>query len=197
MSHWAFVAIYLAIGVGLGGMVYARASEPGARAAASAFTAVVLWPLWVPFAWTPSASRPREGPLAARIAAALDEARRTAAGTPAARALRDDTAQLMRRVRAAERRFEELDARVVSMKADSAERSPDGAESMVREQIRSASLAQLETLRDREHRALLELAELSELLLAQLVVARFGGSDRVEELRDELWARVQALSELC
>jgi hypothetical protein len=57
-------------------------------------------------------------------------------------------------------------------------------------------LAQLEALRDREHKALLELAELCELLLAQLVVARFGGADRVEELRDELWARVQALSEL-
>jgi hypothetical protein len=196
MGHWSLVAIYLAIGIALGGVVYARANRRDARTAASAATTVVLWPLWVPFAWTPPATSPRDGPLAARIGVALDEARRTAAGTGAARALRDDTARLMRRVQAAERRLVELDARVASMKADRVERPPSSAEASLREQIRTTSLAQLEALRDREHKALLELAELCELLLAQLVVARFGGADRVEELRDELWARVQALSEL-
>jgi hypothetical protein len=196
MSQSTLVAIYLAIGLCLGGFVYSRAPERGARAVASALTTVMLWPLWVPFAWAPLPSPSRDGPLAARIGAALAEARRIAAGTGAARALRDDTAELMQRVKAAERRFAELDARVTSMKADRATPTPNDAESNVRERIRTASLAQLEALRDREHRALLELAELCELLLAQLVVARFGGSDRVQELRDELWARVQALSEL-
>ena len=70
-----------------------------------------------------------------------------------------------------------------------------GAALLLVAEVRAASIAELEALRAREHVALLELAELCELLRARHLVNRFGGPSS-DHLRDELWARVQVLNGL-
>jgi hypothetical protein len=49
-------------------------------------------------------------------------------------------------------------------------------------------------LRDHDARALDELAELCELLRAELTLARYGASEDLSEITSELWARLEGLS---
>jgi hypothetical protein len=182
MSPSLLVALYLGAGVVCGVVVFRRTRSP-----ASAIATVALWPLWAPFA-AGAAPAPR-GAWSARIAAALTDAAAAGAGTAAEAALRrDEVAGILGRVEEAERRLAELDARVAALGRDALATS-DGVA-----RARADTVAQLEALRDRDRRALDELAALCELLRTQLVLARFGAADRTPGLRDELSARVQALS---
>ena len=149
-----------------------------------------------PFALTKAPSDAR-GPLASRIASALDHAANASSLAGHDTVLRrSETAVLLRRVEAAERRLGELQAQLVALGREEPSLAQVDPDAKARAQIRASSLAQLEAHRAREHAALVELAELCELLHTQHLLSRFGGSDRASELRDELWMRVQALSEL-
>jgi hypothetical protein len=183
--HWTLTALYFAIGLTCAGLVLFSALERDARVVGSALASIVLWPLWAPFAFAAHAAPPR-GPLASRIALALDVTLLN----------RSETALLLRQVELAERRLGELDAQLATLRGGGTELVPASPDASARAELRATSHAQLEALRQREHGALLELTELCELLRAQHLLTRFGGAERVGELRDELWARVQALSEL-
>jgi hypothetical protein len=190
MQQGTLISIYLIVGLVCGGFVFFPSPERGARELGSALVMVVLWPLWAPFALA-SPSAPKRGPHAARIALALAHP----AGNDGA-LQRDETMLLLARVEAAERRLGELDVQLAALQREVPPLEGGDADAGVRAQLRAASIAQLEALRAREHSALVELVELCELLRAQHLLSRFGGSERAGELRDELWARVQALSEL-
>ena len=196
MQPAILISLYFAVGLVCAGFVFFPAPERNAQVVASALASLVLWPLWGPFALHASTALPR-GPAASRIAAALEGALDKGAAAPRGALLnRGETALLVRQVEAAERRLAELEAQLTVLGDEDAVSEPGGSDARARAQIRASSRAQLQGLRDREHGALLELAELCELLRAQHLLNRFGGSERTAELRDELWAQVQALSEL-
>jgi hypothetical protein len=183
------LVLYFAAGFAFAALVYVRA-EPRTRAAAlSACAAFAVWPLWVPFVLTPKPT-PRRGPFAARIAHALDGASGRAGFS------RLEVENMLRRVELAERRLHELEERLRVTRALVPADSLRTAGKPACEQVRNASITQLEAARDREQRALGQLAELCEVLENQRVLARLDASDRAEELQDELWVRIQALSEL-
>jgi hypothetical protein len=196
MHSGTLLALYFAIGLVCAGFVLFPAPERNARAVGSALATVVLWPLWAPFALASPAATAR-GPLASRIALALGASpSRFAKASKHALLSRGETTMLLQQVEVAERRLSELDAQLTTMATEDARSRAEGTDAHARAQIRASSKSQLAALRDREHGALLELAELCELLRAQHLLSRFDGSARTAELRDELWARVQALSEL-
>jgi hypothetical protein len=185
----ALLALYLAAGFAFAALVYVRAEPRNAAAVLSACAAFVVGPLWVPFVLTPKPA-PRLGPFAARIAHALDGASGRAGFS------RLEVESMLRRVELAERRLRELEERLRVTRALAPADSLRPADTAAREQARNASITRLEAARDREQRALGQLAELCELLENQHVLARLDVSDRAEELQGELWVRIQALSEL-
>ncbi|HEX2871218.1 MAG TPA: hypothetical protein VHP33_08180 [Polyangiaceae bacterium] len=197
MNAQVLVVLYVVVGLGLGGLVYARASERGFSRAASAVATVGLWPLWAPFALAPR-PLPGAGTFSARITRALLQ---SGSGLPSAASVFSgvEAAEILQRVESSERRLADIDA-LLAARAQ-AEHTPGGDATRVgpakaRGDICLSSMVQLQAARAREQSGLEELAELCELLQMQHVLSRYESSDRTQELRDQLWARAQALSEL-
>ena len=197
MSTQALVALYVAVGILLGGLVYLRTPERGWSRAINAVATVGLWPLWAPFALAPC---PLAGTFSARITRALLQAR-PGSGLPASASVfsQAEAVEILQRVESSERRLADIDAllsaRGHAHDAASVEAPRAGPAKSLGE-ISLSSLVQLKAARVREHSGLEELAELCELLQMQHVLSRGDCSDRAEALRDQLWARAQALSEL-
>ena len=200
MSAQVLGVLYVVVGLGLGGLVYARTPERGLARAASAMATVGLWPLWAPFALAPQ--KPLgAGTFSARITRALLP---PSSGFPSAASVfsRAEAVEILQRVQNSERRLGDIDvllaARATAQDAQDAlagDASRVGA-AKARDDICLSSIAQLQAARAREQSGLEELAELCELLQMQHVLSRYESSDRAQELRDQLWARAQALSEL-
>jgi hypothetical protein len=199
LSTHALVALYVAVGLALGGLVYLRAHERGFSRAASAVVTVGLWPLWAPFALAPR-PLPGAGTFSARITRALLQAR-PGSGLPTATPVfsRAEAVEILQGVEISERRLADIDAllraRTQAQDALVGEATRVGSAKALGE-ICLTSIAQLQAARARELSALEELAELCELLQMQHVLSRYESSARAQELRDQLWARAQALSEL-
>ena len=194
MQQSTLIGLYLAVGLVCGGLHYHQSTDRGMREVASSLTLVVLWPLWAPFAMSPALSQAR-GPFASRIASALERVGPSARDRDATVLDRNEIAALMKHVDAAEQRLREMDAQLSAMTQESSSFPHEGPDAEARARIRASSIGQLEALREREYTALLELADTCDLLRAQHLVSRFGGAGR-DDLRDELWARVQALTVL-
>ena len=221
MSLTDLAALYLVAGLACAVAIYRSAPAPGARAVAAAALAVPLWPLWAPIALT-SSQRPRPiasadadpssaGPTspvaaaAARIESALREAVDACAGTSLEvllpRAAADRIAAEVRR--AADRHAElsalvgregfdlgAAEARVRALSAADASPRAVSAASLHLDNVR-----RLLAMRDRDALALDELADLVQALRAQLVLARFAGSqaEGAGGIVSEVWARVEGL----
>jgi hypothetical protein len=194
MQQGTLIVLYLAVGLVCGGLHYHRHTDRGVREVASSLTLVVLWPLWAPFAMS-SPPTSAHGPFASRIALALERVGSSPQNGDAGVLDRGELSTLMKRVDASEQRLRELDTQLAAMQRQSPNLPPEGSDAEARARIRASSLAQLEMLRNRERTALLELADTCDLLRAQYLVSRFGGAGD-DDLRDELWARVQALTVL-
>lgn len=197
MNAQVLVVLYVVVGLGLGGLVYARAPERGLSRVASAVATLGLWPLWAPFALAPR-PLPGAGTFSARITRALLP---PGSGLPGAVSVfsRAEAAEILQRVESSERRLADIDALLIA--SARAADVPGGDPPRVgpakaRGDICLSSLAQLQAARAREQNGLEELAELCELLQMQHVLSRYESSDRTQELRDQLWARATALSEL-
>jgi hypothetical protein len=197
LNAQALAVLYVVVGLGLGGLVYARAPERGFSRGASALATVGLWPLWAPFALAPR-PLPGAGTFSARITRALLQ---PSSGLPSAASVfsRAEAAEILQRVESSERRLADLDA-LLAARAQAEDTSRGGATRVGPAKawgdICQSSIVQLQAARAREQRGLEELAELCELLQMQHVLSRYESSDRAQELRDQLWARAQALSEL-
>jgi hypothetical protein len=194
MQQGTLIFLYLAVGFVFGGLHYHQSTDHGMRQVASALTLVVVWPLWAPFAMSPAPPAAR-GPIASRISLALERVGSPVKGREATVLDRGEISALMKQVDAAEERLRELDAQLSAMHQEPSSFPREGPDAEARARIRASSITQLEVLRDREHTALLELADTCDLLRAQHLVSRFGGAGH-DDLRDELWARVQALTVL-
>ena len=208
------VVLYFVVGIGCGGTVLWRARHRALHAVPSAVAAVIVWPLWVPFAMsgspsTTSATTPSSAgaPVSAqRIASRIrnrltelrtdsahdliSEADATAIGTCVDRGL-ERLQQMDQQLGQRHGERERLDERLATLpSAGSGER----ARATVTRHARA--LERLRTLRQQEEAALSELADVIDLMVVQVALARFGDSQSLDELHRELWLRVEAPEEV-
>jgi hypothetical protein len=216
MSLGDLAVIYVVVGAACAVAIYRTAPARGAAALVSAAVAVPLWPLWAPIALTsghrPSAPRaaavPAEPTVAAaadRIEAALREGVEACAGTPLETLLpRAAGERMLAEVRRAASRHAEIGALLAREGFDQnaaqgrlteltrAEASPRALSTA---RLHLDNVRRLAALRERDARALDELADVVQALRTQLVLARFAGSqpEGAGGIVSELWARVEGL----
>jgi hypothetical protein len=216
MSLRDLLLLYSVIGVACAIAVVRRAEGTGMARAMSALLMVPLWPLWGPFALsTPSPARRRSRGAspddsaardpATRIARALDEAVEAVAGTPMSEVFsKQVAARIAAEVARIAVRMEELAelatrggfdtaasaARVKDLESRGA---PDRTVATAR--LQHESLSRLDKLRAADGLALEELADLLEVLRAQLLLARYAGSsaEGAGAIVSEVWARLEGL----
>jgi hypothetical protein len=209
MSVRDLLGLYALIGLACAIAVFKRAPVRGPGALFSALATVALWPLWAPFALSPSrprgASAPENDAVVARVRRALDDAVAAVAGSPmsevftprAAARISAEVTQVAGRLAdlgalaarsgfdrvASARRVEELEATGATERAIATAR------------LQHDSLERLAQLRAADARALEELADLLEALRTQLVLARYAGSpaDGASAIVSEVWARLEGL----
>jgi hypothetical protein len=220
MSLSDLAVLYLIVGLACAVAVYRAAPERGPRAVAAAALAVPLWPLWAPIALTgtqrsrppshdergaPSSSSSPVAAAAARIESALREGVEACAGTELESLLpRAAADRIAAEVRRAADRHAELSALVgregFDLAAAEARVADLGAADASPRAVSTARLhldnvRRLLAMRDRDALALDELADLVQALRAQLVLARFAGSqaEGAGGIVSEVWARVEGL----
>ena len=222
MSLRDLLILYAVLGIACAVAIYRSSTESRPRAAMAAALALPLWPLWAPIALTGARSRPTSAwtsdadsrsratrspvaEAAVRVEAALREGVEACAGTSLESLLpRDAAARIAAEVRRASERHAELttvlcregfdlaaaDRRVVSL-----EKSSASARSLTTARLHLENVKRLAALRDRDARALEELADLVQALRTQLTLARFAGSsvEGASGIVSEVWARVEGL----
>ena len=208
MSLLDLGALYLVVGLGCAVILYRRSAGPRARRVGSAALGLVLWPIWAPVALIEDAPpKSRSTDRAARVTAELEEAVRAARGSPFEVLFSADAAARIREeMETALTRIAELDEVLArpGFERDAAERrvselagrgSKRAIETAV---LHRNNVTHIEALRDRNERAIEELAELVGALRSQLVLARYAGSsaEGVGGIVTELWARVESLGEV-
>jgi hypothetical protein len=210
--------VYLVAGLACAVAIYRTTPERGAKAIASAAIAVPIWPLWAPIALTAARARSGGSPAprfaadgspvaesARSIEAALREGVEACAGTPLATLLPQGAAdRIAAEVRRAAERHAELGVLLVREGFDQgaaerrvAELSQPGASAraLSTAKLHLDNVRRLAALRERDARALTELSDLVQALRAQLVLARFAGSqpEGASGIVSDLWARVEGL----
>jgi hypothetical protein len=218
MTMTDLAILYLVVGVACGVAVARRTDGPRRDALLAAAITVVLWPLWAPFVLlqppqrSPGACRRAERPGGAprailpveqRIDSSLAAALEAARHAGLAQLLPEDSARHIQEVAArVAGRLGELDQQLDGLRVEPDQAAgrltiqPRGTSdrAMAAAQRRARSLERLQSLRDQDVRALDELAELCELLRAELTLARYGASEDLGEITSELWARLEGLS---
>ena len=222
MSLRDLLILYAVLGIACAVAIYRSSTESRPRAAAAAALALPLWPLWAPIALTSSRSRPASAwasdgdsrsraarspvsEAAARVEAALREGVEACAGTSLESLLpRDAAARITAEVRRASERHAELtavlgregfDFAAAEKRVAALEKAQASARSLATARLHLENVRRLAALRDRDARALEELADLVQALRTQLTLARFAGSsvEGVGGIVSEVWARVEGL----
>lgn len=222
MSLRDLLILYAVLGVACAVAIYRSSTESRPRAAMAAALALPLWPLWAPIALTSTRSRPTaswasdadsrsraaRSPVseaASRVEAALREGVEACAGTSLESLLpRDAAARIAAEVRRASERHAELtavlgregfDVAAAERRVVALEKSSASARSLATARLHFENVKRLAALRDRDARALEELADLVQALRTQLTLARFAGSsvEGVGGIVSEVWARVEGL----
>ncbi|XXX72395.1 hypothetical protein WMF30_32585 [Sorangium sp. So ce134] len=209
MSLRDLTVLYLIAGLACAVAVFRASPEGRRRAALSAALCVPLWPIWAPVALTARRAEPGGGPgtaaAAARVQGALREGVSACAGTSFEALLsREAAARIEAEVTRAAARHAELDALLQQSGFDEAaaaarvaeiERGGAGGRALATAHLHLENIRRLRAMRDRDARALEELADLVQALRTQLVLARFAGSsvEGVGGIVSEVWARVEGL----
>jgi hypothetical protein len=211
MSLRDLAILYLVAGLACAVAVYRSSAESGPRAAAAAALAVPLWPIWAPIALTSSRSaavasvRLGTAAAAARMESALREGVEACAGTAFEALLsRDAAARIQVEVTRAASRHAELDALLrrdgfddvaAASRVAELEHARASSRALATARLHLDNVRRLRAMRDRDARALEELADLIQALRTQLVLARFAGSsvEGVGGIVSEVWARVEGL----
>ncbi|WP_437322876.1 hypothetical protein [Sorangium sp. So ce381] len=212
MSLRDLSVLYLIAGLACAVAVYRASPEGRRRAALSAALCVPLWPIWAPIALTAGRGEGGErvsgaaGEAAARVQGALREGVSACAGTSFEALLsREAASRIEAEVARAAARHAELDALLrqsgfdegaAAARVAEIERGGGaGARSLATAHLHLENIRRLRAMRDRDARALEELADLVQALRTQLVLARFAGSsvEGVGGIVSEVWARVEGL----
>jgi hypothetical protein len=211
MKLWDLAALYLAVGAACAVALYRRSPEKRRAALVNALTAIPLWPLWMPIAWTAKREAAQldaeAGERVRRILMALEEGVASVLGTPLEKLLNGGAAEQIRReVERIAARHQEL---VTLLARD--EFNPDVAERRLAAlessgapvRLRASARLHLDNVRrlaelaERDRRALDELLGLVDALRTQLVLVRLSGSsvEGVGDIVNELWTRLESLNE--
>jgi hypothetical protein len=210
MSLRDLAILYLVAGLACAVAVYRSSNESRPRAAAAAALAVPLWPVWAPIALTSgqrtaAALRLCTAVAAARVKSALREGVEACAGTSFEALLsRDAAGRIDAEVTRAAARHAELDALLrrdgfdegaAAERVAELEKSGASVRALATARLHLENIKRLRGMRDRDARALEELADLVQALRTQLVLARFAGSsvEGVGGIVSEVWARVEGL----
>jgi hypothetical protein len=209
MSLRDLAILYLVAGLACAVAVYRSSPESGPRAAAAAALAVPLWPIWAPIALTAgrtaSVASIGTASAAARMESALREGVEACAGTSFEALLsRDAASRIQAEVTRAASRHAELDALLrrdgfddvaAASRVAELEQARASARALATARLHLDNVRRLRAMRDRDARALEELADLVQALRTQLVLARFAGSsvEGVGGIVSEVWARVEGL----
>ncbi len=214
--------LYLLVGLACGLAVVVRRGRRDAQTLATAALTALIWPLWAPFALDDprlGASRgargagtsvlpdPRITDAAQRIDAALREAVESAREGALASVLPGAAAEriLAEVARVAGRhaalasilRTPEHDPVRAEARVGELEARGDNPRAVATARLHAENVQRLARLRDRDLRALEELAELTAALRTQLLLARFAGTavEGASDIVGEVWARVEGLGE--
>jgi hypothetical protein len=209
MSLRDLAILYLVAGLACAVAVFRSSTESRPRAAASAALAVPLWPIWAPIALTSSQRTAAVGlctaVAAARVQSALREGVEACAGTSFEALLsRDAASRIEAEVARAAARHAELNALLkrdgfdettAAARVAELEKGGASARALATSRLHHDNVRRLRAMRDRDGRALEELADLVQALRTQLVLARFAGSsvEGVGGIVSEVWARVEGL----
>ncbi|WP_437284123.1 hypothetical protein [Sorangium sp. So ce406] len=209
MSLRDLSVLYLIAGLACAVAVYRASPGDRRRAALSAALCVPLWPIWAPVALTARRAEPGGTPgtsaAAARVQGALREGVSACAGTSFEALLsREAASRIEAEVARAAARHAELDALLRQSGFDEAaaaarvaeiERGSAPGRALATAHLHLENIRRLRAMRDRDARALEELADLVQALRTQLVLARFAGSsvEGVGGIVSEVWARVEGL----
>ncbi|KYF65010.1 hypothetical protein [Sorangium cellulosum] len=210
MSLRDLSVLYLIAGLACAVAVYRASPGDRRRAAFSAALCVPLWPIWAPVALTARRAEPGGTPgtsaAAARVQGALREGVSACAGTSFEALLsREAASRIEAEVARAAARHAELDALLRQSGFDEAAAAARVAEierggagsgrALATAHLHLENIRRLRAMRDRDARALEELADLVQALRTQLVLARFAGSsvEGVGGIVSEVWARVEGL----
>lgn len=221
MSLADLALLYCIAGLACAVAIYRSSTESRPRRAAAAALAVPLWPLWAPIALTAKSARTPASPwatdararsprsvtseAATRIEGALREGVEACAGTSLEELLpRDAAGRISAEVaRAAARHAElctvlgrqEFDLATAERRVADLEAAPNPGRALMTARLHHENVKRLAALRDRDARAIDELADLVQALRTQLVLARFAGSsiEGAGGIVSEVWARVEGL----
>jgi hypothetical protein len=204
-------ALYLIVGAACALALYRRAVPKDRAAIVTALTAIPLWPLWAPVAWTARRAPPALNGSAtddlSRIRTALDEGVEAVAGSPLERLLNRDSANdIVREVERVSLRHHELlgllarpdfDQEIAEHRLLALEKENAPPRVRASARLHLENVRRLHHMADRDARALQELAALVAALRTQLVLVRLAGSsaEGVGDIIAELWTRIETLSE--
>lgn len=212
MSFVTLCALYLMVGASCALAIWMRAAgstAPTRTRAVRAAMAVPLWPLWAPIVLsdpTIAESTPSDASLPVRIEDALREGVEVARGTALDALLNPaSAARITEMVRRAKGRRGELQqllsrpefclqrarARVCDAEHD------DRPRSLATARLHLDNVERLHALAAQDEVWMVEIADMTEALRTQLLMARYAGSsgDGIGDIIGDLWARVEALSE--
>ena len=199
-------ALYLLTGTACAVALYRR--DP-ARGVLNAITALPLWPLWAPIAWTAradaAATTSGKGDRLRAVRNALDQTVASVAGTSYESLIDREAAKLiMNEAECIARRHTEL-VRLLAreeFRLDKAEAEAEGLEQQPTSgRVRASARLHLENVRrlhhlaERDERALDELLALVNALHAQLMLMRLSGSAvaSVDDIVSDLWTHIEGL----
>ena len=210
MSLLDLLALYALLGVACAVAIVRR--SPGRRGLFHALLAVPLWPIWGPLLLT----SPREDlrrrlhggtDAVRRIESALCEAMEAARGSQLSALLpAEAVTNIVSAVETSDRRRVELDSVLgrpgfdlisARERVEALSRQAATPRATATARLHLTNVQRLHSMRERDARSLVDLAELVEALRTQLVLARFAGSsvEGVGDIVTEMWARVEGLGE--
>ena len=207
MNFADLAALYAAAGVVSGVLAHRATRHKGTPALVSAALAIPLWPLWLPVVLSSTdAGRSLAEGAQSETEAVLLEAHESVRGSPLEALMpKDAVERIVQEIRRATSRHAELSSLTQSesfgleqarQRLATLTEERAGARTLASARLHLENVQRLVMLRDRDARALEELAELGRALRTQLVLARYAGSSAADasDIVAEVWARVEVLT---
>lgn len=204
--------LYTALGVACAVALYRRSPDRGPKAMVAALTALPLWPIWAPIAWTARRETPASsgatGDRLARIRVALELAVESVRGSSLEGLFSRDAARIIleEAERASHRNQEllellsreEFDLATVEKRPDLLHQRGASPRACASARMHCDNVRRLHALAEKEGRGLDELAALVTALRTELMVVKLSGSsaESVDGIVGDLWANIEGLRQV-
>jgi len=204
--------LYAVLGVACAVALYRRSPERRSKAMLAALTAVPLWPIWAPIAWTArretTSSLGAAGERVARLRAELDLAVESVRGSSLEGLFNREAAKIIleEAARASQRNQElvellsrdEFDLVAVEKRAALLLQKGASPRACASARVHCDNVRRLHALADKEGRGLDELAALVSALRTELMLVKLSGSsgESVDGIVGDLWANIEGLRQV-